>query len=173
MIGTFPAVHRLQHPLVIAIVWGHPLSAHAVRGEIPVPLLRRGHCPPFVSSQNNKKSIKYPWRFFPLVANSISLASICPSGSSQSMQSCGHNPLSASQTYDFSSLLSSQTPHSLIEFGSALLLFSFFFFLLLSPFSLAHFLPFIASGACGLRSLGLSLWVMCECVFSGASAWRT
>lgn len=78
--GTFPAVHRLQHPLVIAIVWGHPLSAHAVRGEIPVPLLRRGHCPPFVSSQNNKKSIKYPWRFFPLMAISASLASICPSG---------------------------------------------------------------------------------------------
>ena len=42
---------------------------------------------------------------------------------------------------------------------SSALPFSFFLFfsLLLSPFSLAHFLPFIASGACGLRSLGLSL----------------
>lgn len=42
--GTFPAVRGLQHPLVVAVIWRHPLPAKAVRGEIPVPLLLRGHC---------------------------------------------------------------------------------------------------------------------------------
>ena len=42
--GTFPAVRSLQHPLVIAFIWGHPLSAQAVSGVIPVFLLRTGHC---------------------------------------------------------------------------------------------------------------------------------
>lgn len=60
--------------------------------------------------------------------------------------------------------------------SSPLLFSSVFFFFPLSLFlslSLTHFLPFIANGACGLWSLGLSLCVMCECVFSGASVHRT
>lgn len=60
----------------------------------------------------------------------------------------------------------SQTPHSLIGFDSAPL--SFLFSLSLSFFSApAHSIPFIANGACGLWSLGLSLCGMSECVFSG------
>lgn len=130
--GTFPAVHSLQHPLVIAFVWGHPLSAHAVSGEIPVLLLLRGHCHSLSAHAIIILIIKYPWFWFgfPLDGDfcfflllSVPLAL----GSSQNMQSCGHNPLSTSQTYDFSPLSASQPPHSLIEFGSALLLPPFFF----------------------------------------------
>lgn len=77
--GTFPAVHSLQHPLVIAFVWGHPLSAHAVRGEIPVPLLLGVHCHRL--SAHRILMIKYPLAGFPpLIATSAFLASICPSG---------------------------------------------------------------------------------------------
>lgn len=43
--GTFPAVRRLQHPLVITFIWGQPFPAQAVNGEVPVPLLlRSAHC---------------------------------------------------------------------------------------------------------------------------------
>lgn len=42
--GTFSAIHSLQHPLVVAIIWRGPLPAHAIRGKVPVPLLLRAHC---------------------------------------------------------------------------------------------------------------------------------
>lgn len=167
--GTFPAVHSLQHPLIIAFIWGHPLSAHAVGGEIPVPLLRRGHChslSALLHTQNNNPNDK--------ISLPVSLGrNFCFSrvylslGSSQSMQSYGHNPLSTSQTYDFSppfplSLLTPSLVSALPFFSSLCCFFSPF------PFSPAYSIPFIVNGACGLWSLGLSSCVMCECVFSGS-----
>lgn len=136
--GTFPAVRSLQHPLVIAFVWGHPLSAHAVRGDIPVPLLLRGHCHRLSARRIIILMMKYPWQVSPwwqLLLFLLLSVPLAP-GSSQSVQSGGDNPPSTSQTYNVSPLLAS---HSLTEFGSALL--PCFFFSLSFPFSPAHFIP--------------------------------
>lgn len=131
--GTFPAVHRLQHPLVIAFVWGHPLSAHAVRGEIPVPLLRRGHCPPFVSSQNNNPKYKISLALFPLDGSFCFLRfylSLWPSARPRvcspvaTIHSALHKPMISLPFFPLKLL----TPSL-----SSALPFFFFFFLFLSP----------------------------------------
>lgn len=129
--ATFPAVRSLQHPLVIAFFWGHPVSAQAVSREIPVPLLLRGH--PHRSSVHTViyLTIKYPWKFpsKEKLLLYLQLSAPLALGLSWSMKSCGRNPPSTSQTYDFPLLLlSPQPPHSLAEFGSALLFPPVFFF---------------------------------------------
>lgn len=168
--GTFPAVCSLQHPLVVNFVWGHPLSAHAVSGEIPVPL--RSHCLCLSARATIIiLMIKYPWQLvvFLLVGTSAFFASICDSG----LQLVPKYEvlwlqLSTWQTYDFFFLLLTPSLGSALPFFFLLM---FFFSFSLSLF-LSHYIPFIANRACGLWSLDLSLCVMCECVFSGTSVWR-
>lgn len=169
--GTFPAVHGLQHPLVVAVIWRHPLPAKAVRGEIPVPLLLRGHCRRLSGHKiiflNDKISaVIFPFAFYLYL-------SLQNYSWSQSKQSCGHNPLSVSQSYDFFSLLLLLLFLLAPSLGSSLP-FSFlpmrFFSLPFSSFSAAHSVP--ANGACGLWRLGLSLCVMCNCALAVALVCR-
>lgn len=97
--GTFPAVSSLQHPLVIAIVWGHPLSAHIVSGEIPVPLLLRGHCQR-LSAHGIIIIILlmgYPWWFSPWRKSLPFLCLVAPKvyGLVASIHSALHKPMIA------------------------------------------------------------------------------
>lgn len=129
--GTFPAVHSLQHPLVVAVIWGHPLSAHAVRGKIPVPLLLWGHCHRLSVQQTIILFVKYPcgfspWWQLPLLL-SVPLAfslSVWLSRPVATTHSALHKPMI--------SLPSLPLNHLTPSLSSALLFSSFPFFLLLS-----------------------------------------
>lgn len=155
--GTFPAVCSLQHPLVINFVWGHPLSAHAVSREIPVPL--RSHCL-CLSARTTIiiLMIKYPWQLvvFLLMGTSAFLASICLSG----LQLVPEYEvlwlqLSTWQTYDFFFLL--LTP----SLGSAL---PFFFLLMFFFPSLSLSLSLTLFLSLQIVPVGYEVWT-CPCVW--------